>query len=175
MKSPTRHSSAARCIAVLCLLALAPVGCIEYQIGSTLPPDFKSIHIRTFGNVTGQPQIEFATTQATIQEFQREGTLRVTTQDRADAVLEAKIVGYALQPLRYRKDQTTTANEYRLILDADVTLTARDGKAMMTAKRVQGTKTFTVAGDLKSAEVGAQPLAARDLAYHILESVIEYW
>jgi hypothetical protein len=151
-------------------------GCTSYHLGSALPPNLKTIYVPTFANETGHPQLEFDTTSATLREFQKDGTLKVTSQDQADAILETKLVRYELVPLRYRSDQRTTANEYRLILTADVVLLdGRTRKVLMQTSGVIGESTFLATSDLQAQERNALPTAARDLAHHIVETVVEYW
>ena len=55
---------------VLGLLMLTLGGCV-YQLGSSLPPNLKTVYVPTFVNKCGEPQVENETTQATIQEFQK--------------------------------------------------------------------------------------------------------
>ncbi len=166
----------------LCLFSLAVAlvslpGCTGYKIGSTLPPDLRTIYVPTFANVTGQPRVEFQVTSETIRELQRQGTLQVTGEGQADLILEAKLTKYELIPLQYRRDQALTAREYRLQLQAEVVLKrAGTGKVLVTDSAVVGWATFlSQGGDLKAAERSALPAAARDLGFHIVEAVVEYW
>jgi hypothetical protein len=160
--------------ATLALIAMA--GCAPYRLGSTLPPDWNSIHVKTFENGTGKPKLEFDTTNAAIQEFQKDGTVTVAGAADADLILEARLTRYSLIPLRYESDRPTTAREYRMRLVADVVLKrAATQKVLMTYPGLLGETTFQVTGDLQSDEQNALPLAAKDLAHHIVQSVVEYW
>jgi hypothetical protein len=61
-------------------------------------------------------------------------------------------------------------------LVADVVLKrAATQKVLMTYPGLLGETTFQVTGDLQSDEQNALPLAAKDLAHHIVQSVVEYW
>lgn len=176
MNNPIR--SAARRLRLPVALALVSLsGCTGYRLGSTLPPDLKTIYVPTFANVTGQPRVEFQVTSETIRELQRQGTLKVTGESQADLILEAKLTKYELIPLQYRRDQALTAREYRLQLEAEVVLKrAGTGKVLVKDAAVAGWSTFlSQGGDLKAAERSALPAAARDLGNHIVEAVVEYW
>lgn len=159
----------------LCTLILVITGCTGYRLGSTLPPGIKTLHVPTFKNATGEPQIETRTTSAAIIEFQKDGTLEITGPDKADAILTVTISKYTLQPLRFDSNRSKATREYRLILRADVVLTRRGEEKPMIDTYVQGDTTFFPAGDLSSAKRDALPEAARDLAHDIVELIVEYW
>ena len=161
-------------LALACLLALP--GCTSYRLGSMLPPNLSSVYVKTFVNETGEPQLEFQTTSATVREFQQDGTLRVAEQDTADAVLDTKLTGYKVTPVRYSKTSLTTGREYRLLLTAEAVLKdVKSGKVIATVTAAQGETTFFVTADLKSDERTAVPAAAQDLAHHIVRNLVEYW
>jgi hypothetical protein len=168
------RSRSLRAMAALAALAVAG-GCVGYKLGSTLPPGIESVYVPTFINETGEPFVETETTRAAIQEFQKDGTLRVRDRAVADAILNVTVVEFELEPLRYERDRNKTTDEYRLTLTADVSFArAKDGEVLIT-RRVKGETDFLPGGDLGSAKRAALPQAARDLAHDIVESVVEYW
>jgi len=156
-------------------MSLLMAGCAGYRLGSTLPPGINVVHIPTFVNETSEPRIDIETSQATLSEIQRDGTLSVSSLDKSDVILNVTLVGFELQPLRYDRDSATTAQEYRLTMTANITLTHRLTKRVLTQKTVEGEEDFTPIGDLSSAKRAAMPEAARDLAHDIVESIVEYW
>jgi hypothetical protein len=164
-------------IGIACITAasLLFTGCVGYRLGSTLPPGINVIHITTFINKTTEPRLEIETTQATIREVQRDGTLSVSDLEKSDVILRVALVGFKLEPLRYETDRSTTTREYRLTITANLTLTDRITKKVLTQSTVQGEADFTPTGDLSSAKREALPEAAKDLAHDIVESVVEFW
>ena len=106
-------------------LALSLNGCAGYQLGSMLPPDIKTVHVPTFTNRTNEPLVEVATTRATIEELQRDGSLRVVSAADADVLLLVTVTRFDLSPLAFDSTRRTLANEYRLTMTADVTLQRR--------------------------------------------------
>ena len=150
-------------------------GCVGYRLGTMLPPGIETVHVPTFVNESGEPELEGRTTSETVREFQRDGTLRIAGADEADAVLRVTLAGYKLEPLRYRRDRAKTAREYRLTLTADLAIEKTASGKVILEKRVRGESTFEFDGDLSSAKRTALPNAARDLAHDIVESVVEYW
>lgn len=151
-------------------------GCAHYQLGSTLPPDIKSVYIPVFQNKTGEPDVERETTRAAIQEFQNDGTLRVAPEERADLLLEVTVVEYQMKPIRYERTRTTTAEEFRMRLVADIVARrASDGTVFIARKGLEGDTTFPIATDMRSAKLEALPDAAADLAHEIVEALVEAW
>lgn len=171
MKNKRVKSQICVCIAVILCIS----GCMGYRLGSTLPPGIKSVHVPTFINMCGEPQVETETTMAVIREFQKDGTLRIKGAGQADAILKVTLVGYKLEPLLYEPDQAKTTKEYRLKITADIIFSRTQTKEILVKKRVEGESTFMIAGDISSSKRSALPGAARDLAHDIVESVVEYW
>ncbi|MDA0321772.1 MAG: LptE family protein [Verrucomicrobia bacterium] len=161
---------------VLLGIALCLGGCASYQLGSTLPKDIQSVYIPVFTNETDEPGVESETTLAAIREFQNDGALRVTTEDSADLILTVTVREFQLKPLRYKREQATTAEEYRLTLVADIVATrTSDGSVLAERTHLEGDAEFTLASDMRAAKRDALPVAAKDLAHKIVEAVVESW
>ena len=168
-----------KCTAMLLAMALVLLtlpGCVGYRLGSTLPPDVKSIYVRLFINKCNEPLLEIDTTNATIAEFQKDGTLRVVPKGEADLILETTLTSMTLTPLRY--DQVTDAtkpNEYRLTLYVSFVLKRAKTREIMNEASVIGESTFQFIGNLNSSKRAAIPPASQDLAKRIVEKVVETW
>jgi hypothetical protein len=157
-------------------LLLITGGCAGYHLGNTLPPGITSITIPVFINETREPGLETVVTAGTIQEFQKDGSLRVVQKDQANSLLEVKIKKYEMEPLRYRRDKAVTANEYRLTLTADVVLKKLpSNEVLVSTTDVIGFTTFAALSDLPSARRTALPKAAADLGQRVVKCVVEYW
>ncbi len=168
--------TAKRLFAPLLALPLMLAGCVGYQFGTTLPNDYKTICVKTFVNKTGEPNLEFAATQNTLQQFQRDGSLSVTDAERADLVLETILTDASFDAVRFAKKRTATAQEYRMIVTAQITLTDRKtGTVMIEKRKVAGEATFETTGDMQQARLTAQPKVSRDLGHTIVKNVVEYW
>ena len=146
-----------------------------YRLGTTLPPGIHSIYIPSFVNRTGEPELEVATTRAAIQEFQKDGTLRLGSQGGTDAYLKVTLQEFRLEPLRYSGDQAKTTSEYRLVIIAKVNFHRSTTDERLSSRRVRGESTFEPGAELSLAKLNALPEAAEDLAHHIVKSVVEYW
>lgn len=165
-------------ILALCLVPLALLlnGCAGYRLGSMLPDDVKTVSVSSFVNKTREPLVEIESTQKTIEELQRDGSLSVAKKESADAQLEVTIVDFQLQPVRYDSERGTTARQYRMWLTANVVLKrTKDNSIIVDNPRVRGEYVFDVLGDLTSSKTRALPFAAEDLAHNIVETIVEVW
>ena len=162
--------------ASLLALPLLLAGCVGYQFGTSLPNSYKTLCVKTFVNKTGEPNLEFAATQHALQAFQRDGSLSVTDADSADLILETTLTDARFEAVRFAKKRTATAQEYRMTVEATLTLTDRKaGVALIAKRKVAGEATFETTGDMQQARLTAQPHVARDLALKIVKNVVEYW
>jgi len=163
--------------AIVLLIALTPLlgGCLGYRLGTTLPPGIRSLYIPTFVNRTGEPGLETTTTQAAIREFQQDGTLRIASEETADAYLDVQLQVFKLQALAYDEDDGRTAEEYRLIIIAQVDFYRSESDERLSRRLVRGESSFEPSGDLSLGKMDALPEAAEDLAHQIVKTVVEYW
>ena len=157
-----------------CALACAS-GCAGYRFGSSLPPDINSVFVRTFINKCNEPLIEIETTNATIAEFQKDGTLKIGRLEEADVILETTLVAITLEPLRYDRQDVAKPKEYRMILSASFVLKRNASGKTIGEGDCIGESTFIFGGNLASAKRSAVPKASEDLAKRIVEKVVEVW
>ena len=156
--------------------ALLGHGCAGYRLGSMLPPDIKSVAVPTFVNRTLEPMAEVEATRAAIQEFQKDGSLKVMPEGESDAVLRVTLTDYSLKPVSYRSDKRSAAREYRVTMIASVELVRCSDQAVVARHpRAKGEAVFELAGDLSSAKLRVLPEVSEDLAHSIVEKVVEAW
>ena len=155
-------------------MSLVVAGCV-YQLGSSLPPGIKSVHVPTFVNTSGEPLLESEATQATIQEFQKDGTLSVAGPGNADTILVVKLENFSVDPIRYERDSAKAGREFRMRITASLELQRRQKQDVLMKRTVLGEATFFLTGDMLASKRATLPLAARDLAHSIVECVVEFW
>lgn len=160
---------------LLLMVLLFVQGCFGYRLGSTLPPDLRTIYVPLFINRSDEPLIENKATNATIAEFQKDGTLKIVKLDEADLILECTLTGITLKPLRYRSDDRSKPNEYRMTLNASFVLKRAETGEVIGKDSVYGESTFIYTSNLTSAKLSAVPRASEDLAERIVEKVVEVW
>ena len=161
-------------------------GC-GYRVGSILPLDIHSVAIPTFINKTMQPGIETSITNAVIERFQIDGTLRVVNKNDADTLLVGELISYKREPLRYAGKDYGNVVEYRLTIVCKLSLIdLKTNEPEWKDRIVEGETTFTTGGDLNERELTAigttltsehsqLPTLEEDLAYKVVESVVEGW
>jgi hypothetical protein len=160
-------------------LALAALvlggGCFGYRLGSSLPAGIRTIHVPTFRNQTGDPLIEAQATLSAIQEFQKDGTLKVVEAAEADVRLDVKLIAVELGAVSHERDSSRTVNEYRLRMDAEVVLVRSRTNAELLRRTVKGDTLFQPTGDLTLDKRNATPKATENLAHQIVQTVVEFW
>ena len=160
----------------LATVSLLLTGCAGYRVGSMLPGDVKTVHVPTFVNRTTEPLLELDTPQAVIQELQRDGSLRVVAEAEADAILTVVLTEYRIEPVSFRKDIRTAAQQYRAFIVANMVMRrTSDQSVVIESPRVEGRFVFDVIGDLTSSKLIANPQAASDLAVNMVQLMVEYW
>ena len=163
----------------LTLLAVVSLsGCAGYRVGDVKPHYLESVHtiaVPTFRNETYQPRLEVLLTNTVIKQFQQDGTFRITTEDKADAVLRATVRGVSRTPARSVRGNVLATTEFNLTLGARYTLVGRNGQPISGPTDVAGTTSFFVGSDVATDQRQAIPLATEDLAVRLVSQLSEGW
>lgn len=162
----------------LLLLAFLIEGCAGYHLGPATPGYLKNVHtiaVPTFSNSTLTPRIEVLVTGTVIKQFQQDGTFRIVNADAADATLKAEIVGVNRSPARSVRGNVLSTTEFNLNLSVKYTLLGRDGKTLGSPGGVSGGTSFFVGSDVSTDERQALPLAAEEMARHLVSQLSEGW
>jgi len=153
-------------------------GCAGYHLGPATPGYLKDVHsiaVPTFGNNSLTPRIEVLITSTVIKQFQQDGTFRIASADNADATLKAEIVAVGRNPARSVRGNVLSTTEFNLTLTVKYTLLGRDGKVLGSPGGVTGSTSFFVGSDINTDERQALPLAAEELARHLVSQLSEGW
>ena len=159
------------------LLAFLFGGCAGYQLGPATPGYLRQVHtlaIPTFSSITLAPRIEVLVTSTVIKQFQQDGTFRIVNADVADATLKAEIIGVNRSPARSVRGNVLSTTEFNLGMTVKYTVLGRDGKTL-GAGTVGGSTSFFVGSDVSTDERQAMPLAAEELARHLVSQLSEGW
>lgn len=159
------------------------VGCFGYHIGPAKPyylRDVRSIAVPTFGNDTTIPRIEVLVTDTVIKQLQEDGTYRIASNETADAVLKAEVTRITRSPARSVSGNVLQTSEFGLAMRVRYKLVGRDGKPLAPSAEVTGTTNFFVTNDNGGSDVVADeqqalPLAAEELANHLVTQLSEGW
>jgi hypothetical protein len=162
---------------LLLSLALFLNGCAGYTLGPATPAYLKHIHniaIPTFGNNTLVPRIEVLVTNTVIKQFQQDGTFRIVSPEAADATLKAEVTSVGRSPARSVRGNVLATTEFNLVVSVKYNLIGRDGKVLASGGAGGGTS-FFVGTDVNTDERQALPLAAEELARHLVSQLSEGW
>ena len=165
------------------LLLAAPVcvcltGCLGYHIGPAKPNYLREVHtiaVPTFGNKTLIPRVEVLVTDTVIKQFQQDGTFKIANGGDADAVLKGDIMGITRSPARSVQGNVLATAEFNLSMHVKYRLVGRDGKDLAPPVETEGTTSFFVGTDITTDERQALPLAAEELAVHLVSQLSEGW
>jgi hypothetical protein len=160
------------------LLVFLLGGCAGYQLGPATPGYLRQVHsiaVPTFTNTTLVPRIEVLVTSTVIKQFQQDGTFKIVNADVADATLKGEIVGVNRSPARSVRGNVLSTTEFNLNVTVKYTLTGRDGKVLGSSGAVSGSTSFFVGSDVSTDERQALPLAAEEVARHLVSQLSEGW
>ena len=161
-------------------------GC-GYTQKSLLSENIKSIHVAPVKNeidlsseITDKksfrvyrPGVEVDITNAIINQFIFDGHLKVAALEKANAVVETRLVDYRRDPLRYSAGEDI--QEYRLSVVVDVTVTQTIDHKVLWHENLVGDTTFFLSGSRAVSEDEATAKAVEDLARRVVEKTIELW
>lgn len=163
-------------IGFLVLGVLSLSGCMDYQLGSMLPPGIRTVYIPTIVNKTGEPLLEAEATRALIERIQMDGSLRLAHEGSADALLHVTLRTYTMQGISFERGPTGRPNEYRVRLTASLSLVnVQTGEILAEHPSARGEATVESGGNVSAARRNAVPDAAEDLARDIVRRIVEYW
>jgi hypothetical protein len=160
------------------LLAVLFSGCAGYHLGPAKPASLSQIHsiaVPTFRNGTLTPRIEVLVTGTVIKQFQQDGTYRIANEANADAILKGEIVTVGRSPARSVRGNVLSTTEFTLSVRVNYSLVGKDGKPLGASGSAGGTTTFFRSTDVDTDERQALPLAAEELAVHLVSQLSEGW
>jgi len=122
---------------------LPQFGCGHYGTTSRTAKDISSINVPFFSNETSEPNLEITVTETIIQNLIDDNTLKVVDRDRADAVLEGRIVEFQNRPFSYNNQ--LNAEEYHVSVRVIVSLfNQKTNEPMWRDRTMAGTASYFV-------------------------------
>ena len=159
-------------------VSLLLTGCLGYHVGPVKPSVLRDVHgiaVPTFENKTLLPRIEVLITDSVIKQLQQDGTYRIANENNADAILKAEISEISRTPARSLRGNVLATTEFNLAMHVKYKLETRSGTVLMPSTEVVGTTSFFVGEDVTTDERQALPLAAEELAIHLVTQLSEGW
>lgn len=159
-------------------VSLLLTGCLGYHVGPVKPSVLRDVHgiaVPTFENKTLLPRIEVLITDSVIKQLQQDGTYRIANENNADAILKAEISEIIRTPARSLRGNVLATTEFNLAMHVKYKLETPSGTVLMPSTEVVGTTSFFVGEDVTTDERQALPLAAEELAIHLVTQLSEGW
>jgi hypothetical protein len=146
---------------LLLLVAACLTSCVGYQLGGVKPKSLakvKTIAVPMFANDTQHPRAEALATSAVTSAFTQDGTYRIASREKADAVLEGRVHRIDYVQLRTNRLDTLRPEE----LQNNVTLAwvlkdARDPTKVLASGSSSGSSSFFVDSNLQTSRNNALP------------------
>jgi len=160
---------------ILCLAAGLLAGCAGYHLGpaNDLLAGDKTIEVLPLNNLTLQPRLGDAVTQALREHLQTDGTYHLTTHRGSDLVLTGVISRYYREGLSFLTTDVATTSNYRIGIVAHVKVRDTESGKLLLDKDINGFTLVNVGSDLASSERQSLPLLADDLARNITIALTE--
>ena len=168
--------------ALLIPLFLSLAGC-GYHLGEIKPTPMRrvtTIAVPTFKNKTLLPRLEAQTADAVAKQFQQDGTYRIESSDRADAIVEGTIVSVDRQPMRIFASNVLQTSEFELTLRVKYRVVDRVTGAVLMEGTAVGVTPFFSEADLVNSDLVTNqnmnyPIAAQRMAQNLVSKVAEGW
>lgn len=167
---------------LLALMILVFTGC-GYHVGEIKPTPMRRINtiaVNTFRNETLLPRVEVQTADAVVKQFQQDGTYRMESADRADAVIQGTIVSVDRQPMRVFANNVLQTSEFQLVLVVRYRVLDRVTGAILQQGTARGTTPFFTESDRVNSDLVTNqnmnyPIAAQRMAESLVSKVAEGW
>ncbi|MBX7258987.1 MAG: DUF799 domain-containing protein [Candidatus Hydrogenedentes bacterium] len=123
------------------LALLAGLSGCGYSTESSLDPQYQSIFVPAFKNMSREYDLQAPLTNAVIRKFIADGRLHVTDEQDADLILEGVILGYNLKGFTYDEDDEVT--NYLVEVSAGARLIDRKtGNTLWVEPRISGNTSY---------------------------------
>jgi len=164
-----------RKIILLFVSAVTVTGC-GYRLSGTgafLPEHLQTILIRNFENETSRYQAEQFVTFAVRDEFIRRSRLKlVENLDRADAVLEGKIVSFEVKPVSYTE---SAADKYQVSITLEIRLMdLKKGRVLFEDRNLRYLDSYDIdSADFFSMETQSLERISNTFARSVVTTILE--
>lgn len=160
------------------LVAAGAASCGYYSTTSRTAGDIKSIGVPYFDNETPEPNIEIDITQRIIDGIINDNTLKVVSDEEADAILEGVITEYRNDPFTFAETSTSDvqAEQYRLVIGLRISLFDRSKNAYVwEGKRIQAHGDYYLETSVQQNYESALENVYTDLVDGILSNTVQDW
>jgi len=161
---------------ILILIAALMISGCGYRLSGTgafLPEHVRTILIRNFENQTSRYQAEQFVTFAVRDEFIRRSRLKmVEATEQADAVLEGKIISFAVTPVSYSE---SAADKFQVSILLEIRLMdLKQGRVLFENKRLRYVDSYEIdSADFFSMETESLQRISKAFAASVVSTILE--
>jgi hypothetical protein len=148
--------------------------CGYYSTSGRTAGDIKRIAIPYLENQTTEPEIEIEITQRIIDGLIKDNTLKVTSEEDADAVLEGSVTEYSNVPFTFSNE--LQADQYRLLVGLRVSLLDKKGNTYIWQdKNIKKYANYYLETSTEQTYEKALEDIYRDIVEEILGATVQEW
>lgn len=162
----------------LLITATALSGCAGYRLGGVKPLKLRhvdSIAVPTATNQTLEPRIAANFTNHVIKAFQNDGTFKITTTDKADAVVELTITEIERRQLRSARFNTLRSRELEVRMHIRYRVIDSSTGTTLENRRMRHSTNIFLDPNFQSSERQAMDGVSRKSAAAIVSRIAEGW
>jgi hypothetical protein len=141
----------------------AMFSCAGYQLGGVKPASLsgiKTIAVPMFANDTQHPRASALATSSVVNALVQDGTYRISTGDKADAVLEGRLSRIKYSLIRGTRFDSLYPEELANTVTIDWILRdSKDPSKVLAKGKAEGTSQLFVSANLQTARNNALPEA----------------
>jgi hypothetical protein len=113
-------------------------------------------------------------TDELIRGFQRDGTLRITNETQADAILVGRVLNVSDEPYSARPGVTITVDEYRFSITCEFELINTETRETVWSERFPAWAVYPYGGSLENRDAAIEE-ATDKLLQDILNKIVGDW
>lgn len=169
-------------LALITFMTLVLTSC-SYKVGNISHPQIKTVAILPIQNTSDEPRAGFFMMQQLRERFMLDGSLKVTTADKADIIIRGDIKNYDLKVAGSVKQSETPANDrdeffsasiFRATLAFNYEIYTKDGWFVQSGNP-EAFADFTQLIDLEVEKRQAIKRASYEVAKKVVNNITEAW
>jgi hypothetical protein len=145
-------------------------------MGTGAPLAFKTLYVAPVSSEALAPQARAIVGARIRESFIRDGRVTlVSSSEEADATLRVTLKHYGREATVSKASDAGLARKFSLTLQAECTLTTRDGRDLFSARKLQAQQeAYVDSGQLQS-EYETLPYLADQLARDVTHATLDTW
>ncbi len=157
---------------IILLLCIIFCQCTYYSFSGSLAPHLDTVAVPLFTNQTAEFGVTEQLTDAIINEFTRDNTLKIADASTADILIEGEIVRINEQAGAF--DQQETVTDYKVYITVNITCHDQVKKQVLWEERLTQWGIYEPTGGIEARDEGISE-AIDKLSEEILNKTVAGW